>query len=314
MPRISIVVPCYNSARFLAETVDSVRQQTLTDWELVLVDDGSSDSTPQLITSWAAADFRIKAICKPNEGTCRTRNRGFAACDPQSPYLFFLDHDDLIVPHFVEVMCSHLSTHPEVGLLACHFDDISETGQKLGTSGPRRIKPGFLLPHTMRDHEMETPFVTFFSRTGRGPFAVYRRSVYEQTTGWEIAFWPDEDTDMFCQMALLAKVHFIPDRLYLKRVLPGQGSQNHALVAKSSLQFRQKWDNFAPRNEREAEVLRQARYFFYCRYRPAQHLRAVARALVSFFKTGDFRNFRTEVFTNLSSALHCYFHQTLPTP
>ena len=164
----------------------------------------------------------------------------------------------------------------------------------------------------MGDQEIETPFATFFSRTGRGPFGVYQRAVYEQTTGWETTFWPDEDTDMFCQMALLAQVHFLPDRLYLKRTLSSQGSQNHALVAKSSRLFRQKWDHRVPKNPQEARILREARHFFYHRYRPTQHLRASARALISLFKTGDFRGFRTEIGLNFSSAYRSYFHQSLP--
>jgi hypothetical protein len=93
----------------------------------------------------------------------------------------------------------------------------------------------------MRDDEIETPFAVFFCGTGQGPFAMYRRSVYEQTTGWETAFWPHEDTDMFCQMPLQSKVHFLPDRLYLKRVHRAQGMYG-ARVQEAYGKFREKWD------------------------------------------------------------------------
>jgi glycosyltransferase involved in cell wall biosynthesis len=310
MPLISIIIPCYNSARFLSETVASVRNQTVADWELILVDDGSRDKTGEMISTWAAQDARIQAIRKPNEGACRTRNRGFQACNPEAPYLFFFDHDDLIQPNFLEVMCAYIAAHPEVGLLACQFEDLSEDGKRLGTGGVSRWKPGMFFPHKMRDDEIETPFASFFSRTGRGPFAIYRRSVYERTTGWEVHFWPDEDTDMFCQMALLAKVHFIPDRLYLKRSVAGQGSQNPALLSDGYSKFRKKWDNRVPRDAREAALLRQAKHFLYRRYFPSLYLLGAARAVKSFLKTGHFREFRMELASNLASAFKGLFSPT----
>jgi glycosyltransferase involved in cell wall biosynthesis len=307
MPLLSIIVPCYNSARFIAETVASVRAQTLADWELILLDDGSSDPTGEIITALAATDTRIKAVLKPNEGTCRTRNRGFAVSDPASAYLFFLDHDDLIEPRFAEIMCGHLAAHPEAGLVACQFEDLAEDGTRLGTGGVTRWSPGFFLPHTMREDEIETPFATFFSCMARGPFAVYRRSVYAQTEGWEVHFWPDEDSDMFCQMALLATVRFLPDRLYLKRTHAGQGSQDQPKLRDSKVAFRKKWDTRLPRNEQEAATLRQAHYFFYRRVIPRIYLMGAARAAKAFLKTGNIRELRRGLGFNLSVALRGLF-------
>jgi glycosyltransferase involved in cell wall biosynthesis len=281
---VSIIVACYNSARFLAQTIASVQAQTRTDWELILIDDGSRDQTGEMITAWARDDSRIKAILKSNEGACRTRNVGFQAAHTKSSYLFFLDHDDCIEPDFLEKMCGHLETNPEVGLAACQFEDIAEDGTKLGTGGACRWRPGWLFPHRMRDEEIETPFATFFSRMARGPFAVYRRSVYEQTTGWETSFWPDEDTDMFCQMALLAKVHFLPNRLYLKRVIAGQGSQDKGLVDGSYLKFREKWDHRVPRDAKEKALLLEANRFFYRRYFPMLDFHSALRAAKRRFK------------------------------
>ena len=204
-------------------------------------------------------------------------------------------------------MCSHLDTHLDVGLLVCKFELISEDGKRLGTGGEDRWKPGLFFPRRMRDDEIETPFVTFFSRMGRGPFAVYRRSVYEQTTGWEIDFWPDEDTDMFCQMALRARVHSIPDRLYRKRVVAGQGSQDTARLRVCYDRFRKKWDHMVPRDIREAALFREAKHFYYRRHHPRLHFVGAARAVKCFFQTGNLREFRLEFGSKLACAFKGIF-------
>ncbi|RYF73034.1 MAG: glycosyltransferase family 2 protein [Comamonadaceae bacterium] len=94
MPTVLIIVPCYNSAAFLSETIESVLRQELQDWEMVLVDDGSRDATWEVITRYAARDPRIIGFQKPNEGTTKARNFGFASAGTSSRYVTFLDHDD----------------------------------------------------------------------------------------------------------------------------------------------------------------------------------------------------------------------------
>lgn len=145
--------------------------------------------------------------------------------------------------------------HSDVGLLVCQFQDISADGSKLGIGKKSRWAPGKIFPRKLGDGEVETPFVTFFCATGQGPFALYRRSVYVQTDGWDTTFWPHEDTDMFCQMALLSKVHFLPEPLYLKRVHPAQGMSDGARVQRSYTAFRAKWDTRQPKNAHEAALL-----------------------------------------------------------
>jgi glycosyltransferase involved in cell wall biosynthesis len=278
----SIIVPCYNAADFLSATIESVLRQELPDWELVLVDDGSSDSTWEIICRYMQADSRIAGFRKPNEGTTRTRNYGFSKTSDASPYILFLDHDDQLEPNALARMCAYMQAHPGVGLLACQFEDVSADGRRLGTGGRSRWAPGFIFPHQLRDDEVETAFATFFCATGAGPFAMYRRSVYVQTEGWDTSFWPHEDTDMFCQMALLASVHCLPDRLYLKRIHPAQGMSDEARVQRSYAAFRAKWDNRPGRNARETALLKHARKYYYAMHRPCRDLKVSQKALVEF--------------------------------
>src|SRR5262245_43094191 len=93
-PLVSVVMPTYNSARFLASTVDSVAAQTFEDWELVLFDDGSSDETVQLSQRLAAANPKIRAVAGSHGGPAVARNEGLRHSDPRSEFVIFLDSDD----------------------------------------------------------------------------------------------------------------------------------------------------------------------------------------------------------------------------
>ena len=94
MPKISIIVPIYNSERYLRECIESVIGQSFADMELVLVDDGSTDSSPDICSEYAAVDGRIKVVTQPNGGLSAARNKGIDAASGE--YLFFIDSDDTI--------------------------------------------------------------------------------------------------------------------------------------------------------------------------------------------------------------------------
>jgi glycosyltransferase involved in cell wall biosynthesis len=127
--------------------------------------------------------------------------------------------------------------------------------------------------------EIETIAQKFGCRYFRGP----RRGLYANRNFAKTTFWPHEDTDMFCQMALLSKVHFLPDRLYLKRVHPTQGISDGARVQRSSATFRVKWDNRQPKNAHEAALLRNAKKYYYSTHKPFRDVKVARAALSEFF-------------------------------
>ena len=187
---------------------------------------------------------------------------------------------------------NYMETNPEVGLLACQYEDMSSEGRRLGTGRRSRWLPGTLTPRQMTDAELDTPFVSFFCATGQGPFALYRRSIYIKTEGWDTSFWPHEDTDMFCQMALLGKVHCLPARLYLKRIHPAQGMNDWARVQQAYSSFRTKWDNRVPRTADEVEILNKARVYYYSVHRPFRDLKVAARAFLEFVQCPELSSLR----------------------
>jgi glycosyltransferase involved in cell wall biosynthesis len=117
-PLVSIIVPTYNSARFLASTLDSVVAQTFEDWELVLIDDGSRDNTVQLSQQLAAGNSKIRAVAGSHGGPAVARNEGLRHSDPRSEFVIFLDSDDRWEAKALETLLQALRDNP--GCVAAH--------------------------------------------------------------------------------------------------------------------------------------------------------------------------------------------------
>lgn len=105
---ISIVMPCYNCETSLARTVRCVQAQTVSDWELIAVDDGSTDGTGAALDGLAQNDARIRAIHQANGGVSRARNIGMAAAGGE--WLAFVDADDVLPPDAAAKRCLHWTT------------------------------------------------------------------------------------------------------------------------------------------------------------------------------------------------------------
>jgi hypothetical protein len=116
---------------------------------------------------------------------------------------------------------------------------------------------------------------------------MFRKSVFEQTTGWTTEFWPHEDTDIFCQMALLGEVHYVPDRLYKKRSHSGNALLDSDRVMRAYAAFRAKWDRYEPRNPTEAQLLRDASRFYRGSFRPFRNIKVGTKAASEFLKTRE---------------------------
>ena len=108
-PTVSVVIPVYNVEQYLPRCVDSVLAQTLTDLEIILVDDGSPDGCPAICDAYAKRDPRIQALHKPNGGLASARNAGMKVATGQ--YLFFLDSDDWLEPDGLENLVSVAKEH-----------------------------------------------------------------------------------------------------------------------------------------------------------------------------------------------------------
>lgn len=129
-PRAAVVVPAHNAARHLAATLASVRGQTMPDFEVVVVDDGSTDNTRAVAEWFARADRRVRVIAQPQGGVARARNTGWRSTE--APFVGFLDADDLWHPRKLELQLERFAAAgPELGLVYAWTQCVDEDGRLL---------------------------------------------------------------------------------------------------------------------------------------------------------------------------------------
>lgn len=115
LPLVSVIVPCYNQAQYLSETLDSLLAQTYGNWECIIVNDGSIDNTEEIANKWIKKDKRFKYIAKQNGGLSSARNSGIKSANGE--YILPLDSDDLIHPDYVQKAVEILISEPQIKLV-----------------------------------------------------------------------------------------------------------------------------------------------------------------------------------------------------
>jgi glycosyltransferase involved in cell wall biosynthesis len=134
MPRVSVLLPVRNGARWLNKAVESVLAQTLSDLELLAVDDGSTDATPEILAGFAARDSRVRLLRQRGVGLVAALNAGLAMA--RAPITARLDADDIALPHRLERQLLHLDRNGEIGLLGSWAHRIDESGRIAGRLAP----------------------------------------------------------------------------------------------------------------------------------------------------------------------------------
>jgi glycosyltransferase involved in cell wall biosynthesis len=126
-PLVSIVLPTYNGSRYLEQSLQSIVNQTYSNWELILVDDASTDTTPELIAQWVKMDLRIRAVRNDrNRRLPGSLNHGFTFARGQ--FLTWTSDDNRYRPDALEKMLQCLRAHPAVGMVYASSSDIDEHG------------------------------------------------------------------------------------------------------------------------------------------------------------------------------------------
>lgn len=125
-PLISVIVPCYNVEEFIQNTVECILNQTYVNWELILVDDGSKDRTPQLLDTYAMKDSRIRVIHKPNGGLVSARNVGFDVI--RGEWHTYVDGDDWVDTDMLEKLVAYVNRYEGVEIVFWKL--VQELGDK----------------------------------------------------------------------------------------------------------------------------------------------------------------------------------------
>ena len=190
-PAVSILMPVRNEQQYLAAALRSIQRQTLTDWQLVVVDDGSTDATPQILADFARHDQRIDVIRKPGDGLVAALNDGLAACC--APLVARMDGDDISHPRRLELQAAFLAANPDIGLVACGFRHFPRTSLKQGMvayeSWQNRLQSHASI---MADLFVESPFVH--------PSIMARRDIFTVLEGYRDMGWA-EDYDLWLRMS-----------------------------------------------------------------------------------------------------------------
>lgn len=130
---ISVIVPIYKVEKYLRQCIESIRQQTYRELEIILVDDGSPDGCPGICEEYAALDKRIKVIHQANVGLSGARNAGLDAATGE--YIAFVDSDDFIKPNMYEFLYDKLIA-ADADMAICSYDKVNEKGEKMINESP----------------------------------------------------------------------------------------------------------------------------------------------------------------------------------
>lgn len=228
MPKVTVVIPAYNAMSYLPETLDSVLKQTLTDFEVLIINDGSTDH----IVSWASeiTDSRVHLISQKNQGISGARNTSIVHA--QGEYVAFLDADDLWEPTKLEKQVDCLDSKPEVGLVYTWTLLVDQHGKSTGVVTAAHIEGNVwekLLPGDV---------------VGSGSSAMIRRSCFETVGLFDTELSSVADCDMWFRIAAHYPIAVIKEILVYYRQHPSNMSRDYdKMVQNSRLLIEKKFRN-----------------------------------------------------------------------
>ena len=209
-PKVSVIIPAYNAAATLPETLAALRSQTWADWEAIVVDDGSTDQTGEIALQ--TADPRIRVLRQTNGGQAIARNCGLAAA--RGSLIAFLDADDWWTPTALADRVVALGDNP-AAVLAYSWTDYVDDDNQLRHPGFRDRHQGQVFTALLLNN---------FIENGSNP--LIRRSALEQVGGFQTELIPAEDWDLWLRLAGLGEFVLIPEAQVRYRVSDRSSSAN----------------------------------------------------------------------------------------
>lgn len=226
---VSVVVPTYNRAHLVRDTLESVQRQTLRDIEIWVVDDGSRDGTAALVQGLASGDARIRLVQQDNRGLAAARNAGLLRATGR--YVAFLDDDDFWTPQALEVLVSRIEDG--VGVVACHaLGFFSEapglTPEALvGAEPPCPVQPWPPGPIPAAVRAQDLLLRPYFPINA----ALFSRELLVALGGFDVTLREAEDYHLWLRLALRHPIPVVPMRLALVRFHPPQMSADLGRMA-----------------------------------------------------------------------------------
>ena len=244
MPTVSVIIHTYNNEKFIAETVESVLNQTYKDYEIVVVDDGSVDGTRDALKPYMQ---KIRYHYKENGGIASAKNAGIKLS--QTEYVAFLDHDDLWVPDKLQLQMEHFSENPQIGLVYAKYTSFRD-GKELRTK-PEKGYSGWIFKELLSKSFIQTSTV------------VVKRECLDAVGPYDETFSLGDEYDMFLRIARKFQCGFVDKGLTRYRVHDTNASNNDFLFDNENLGVYKKiYNNFTDLDGVEKKILRKriARY------------------------------------------------------
>jgi glycosyltransferase involved in cell wall biosynthesis len=193
---VSVVIPMYNAERFVGETIESVLHQTYEAWELVVVDDGSTDGSARVVERFLE-EPRVRYLRQPNSGVSVARNRGLA--ETTGEFVSFLDADDVWLSDNLRIKVDYLQRNPDRGVAHSDVEIIDEDSRRTGKvhSG----QEGWILDPLLLWESAPIPSIMD---------ALFRRSCVEAVGGFDPAFSTAADQDLFFRIARITQAGRVP--------------------------------------------------------------------------------------------------------
>ncbi len=189
-PKVSIYMAVYNSCQYLAETIDSILNQTFSNFELVIADDGSTDGSLEILKNYQRRDSRVRIMELSHVGVVKARNETLIKCNPDSKYLMNHDSDDISLPDKLGRLVEYLDTHPQVAIVGCF-------AEYFGDANVRKRRPELeYLPERIRSTFGDVNSMIHSA-------SLMRREVIEKIGGYREEFPASQDYDFFAR-ALMA--------------------------------------------------------------------------------------------------------------
>lgn len=230
VPIISVIIPVFNGASMLPETLKSVFCQTFTEFEILLINDGSTDHTLAVATTFS--DARLRIFSYENSGVATSRNRGIQLA--QGEYLAFLDADDLWSPDKLADQLKALKEHPEAALAYSWTDYIDATG-KLVNPGDHPTEQGLVYSRLLLKN---------FIENGSNP--LIRASSLQQVGLFDPDLPPAEDWDLWLRLAARYAFVVVPKVQVFYRIYAGGSSANVNKMERQCLRVVQRVCETAP--------------------------------------------------------------------
>jgi glycosyltransferase involved in cell wall biosynthesis len=223
-------MPVYNVAEFLQAAIASVLAQTYPSFELVVVDDGSSDDSWSIAKVWATRDSRVRVFRhERNRGIVEARNRAFREAAPSSRYFAIMDSDDVCLPDRLRLQAEFLDSHPDHAIVGGNTLIIDESGNEVG----RRVYPS--------SHEEIVAVMTRYNPIAQ-PTVMVRRSALTVVGTYDPRYPRCEDYDLWLRMAARFKVANLPAFTLAYRLSTRQEKSTHLKdLLRYTLQIQREW-------------------------------------------------------------------------